>query len=86
MPQATANAQNMNYIEQIKNILGDGGKDTQSILGTLPNIDNARSYTTDDGGRQLNRNYLQKKKKKRKNDERSIFKINGSSRNKRSRN
>ena len=50
MPQATANAQNMNYIEQIKNILGDGGKDTQSILGTLPNIDNARSYTTDDGG------------------------------------
>lgn len=50
MPQATANAQNMNYIEQIKNILGDGGKDTQSILGTLPNIDNARSYTTDNGG------------------------------------
>lgn len=50
MPQATVNAQNMNYIEQIKNILGDGGKDTQSILGTLPNIDNARSYTTDDGG------------------------------------
>lgn len=50
MPQATANAQNMNYIEQIKNILGDGGKDTQSILGTLPNIDNARTYTTDNGG------------------------------------
>lgn len=59
MPQATANAQNMNYIEQIKNILGDGGKDTQSILGTLPNIDNARSYTTDDGGRPLSGNYLQ---------------------------
>lgn len=67
MPQATANAQNMNYIEQIKNILGDGGKDTQSILGTLPNIDNARSYTTDDGGRQLNRNYLQELAEKRKN-------------------
>ena len=50
MPKATLNAQNMNYIEQIKNILGDGGKDTQSILGTLPNIDNARSYTTDNGG------------------------------------
>lgn len=69
MPQATANAQNMNYIEQIKNILGDGGKDTQSILGTLPNIDNARSYTTDDGGRQLNRNYLQELAEKRKNDD-----------------
>lgn len=67
MPQATANAQNMNYIEQIKNILGDGGKDTQSILGTLPNIDNARSYTTDNGGRQLNRNYLQELAEKRKN-------------------
>ena len=73
MPQATANAQNMNYIEQIKNILGDGGKDTQSILGTLPNIDNARSYTTDDGGRQLNRNYLQELAEKRKN--KNIYQI-----------
>lgn len=73
MPQATANAQNMNYIEQIKNILGDGGKDTQSILGTLPNIDNARSYTTDDGGRQLNRNYLQELAEKRKNN--NIYQI-----------
>lgn len=72
MPQATANAQNMNYIEQIKNILGDGGKDTQSILGTLPNIDNARSYTTDDGGRQLNRNYLQELAEKRKNKNNEI--------------
>lgn len=72
MPQATANAQNMNYIEQIKNILGDGGKDTQSILGTLPNIDNARSYTTDDGGRQLNRNYLQELAEKRKNNNNEI--------------
>lgn len=73
MPQATANAQNMNYIEQIKNILGDGGKDTQSILGTLPNIDNARSYATDDGGRQLNRNYLQELAEKRKN--KNIYQI-----------
>lgn len=72
MPQATANAQNMNYIEQIKNILGDGGKDTQSILGTLTNIDNARSYTTDDGGRQLNRNYLQELAEKRKNNNNEI--------------
>lgn len=80
MPQATANAQNMNYIEQIKNILGDGGKDTQSILGTLPNIDNARSYTTDDGGRQLNRNYLQELAEKRKNDEIKHYKIGSLSR------
>lgn len=72
MPQATANAQNMNYIEQIKNILGDGGKDTQSILGTLPNIDNARSYTTDNGGKQLNRNYLQELAEKRKNNNNEI--------------
>ncbi len=72
MPQATANAQNMNYIEQIKNILGDGGKDTQSILGTLPNIDNARSYTTDDGGRPLSGNYLQELAEKRKNNNNEI--------------
>lgn len=72
MPQATANAQNMNYIKQIKNILGDGGKDTQSILGTLPNIDNARSYTTDDGGRPLSGNYLQELAEKRKNNNNEI--------------
>ena len=78
MPQATANAQNMNYIEQIKNILGDGGKDTQSILGTLPNIDNARSYTTDDGGRPVGK--VEKYIVQRKNDEIKHYKIGSLSR------
>lgn len=72
MPQATANAQNMNYIEQIKNILGDGGKDTQSILGTLPNIDNAKTFILDDFGRPLSGNYLQELAEKRKNNNNEI--------------
>lgn len=50
MPQTAARIPDKNYIERIRELLGDSAKDVQDMYKTQSSLDNAKTFTTDDGG------------------------------------
>ncbi len=50
MPQTSANLPNKNYIEKIRELLGDSEKDMQEVFKSKSSLDGAKTFTTDNGG------------------------------------
>ena len=50
MPQTAARIPDKNYIERIRELLGDSAKDVQDMYKNQSSLDNAKTFTTDDGG------------------------------------
>ncbi len=68
MPQTAARIPDKNYIERIRELLGDSAKDVQDMYKTQSSLDNAKTFMLDDFGRPLSRNYLQELAEKRKSN------------------
>lgn len=72
MPQTAARIPDKNYIERIRELLGDSANDVQDMYKIQSSLDNAKTFTTDDFGRPLSRNYLQELAEKRKSNNNEI--------------
>lgn len=86
MPQAIAGLPDKNYIEKIKELLGDSGKNVQEMFKSKLSLDSAKTFTTDDLGRPMSEDSLRHLEKYRdrgekvKNLETKHYKIGSLSR------